>query len=71
MTKTNPFSYKIHDSCIVEVCTKMTQHKSGYCSECRTKKCVGCDRVIVLSNTFDIMRPFCGECKSKHRRRVG
>jgi hypothetical protein len=65
---TNVFEENIHDSCLTEDCPHFTQHKSGYCTECRTVQCLSCKKVLVLSNDFDRKKPQCRNCILKKKK---
>lgn len=65
--KSNPFGTSIYDSCSTETCKGKTQHKSGLCTNCRTKKCASCDDLFIASNPFDPQKPQCGYCKLKKK----
>lgn len=63
----NVFDKGLYDSCINEVCVNNTQHKSGYCEKCRTKKCLTCGKEVSLSNPFLEKRPQCSACRQNKK----
>ncbi len=67
MKKSNVFKSGTYDTCIVESCNNRTQHKSGQCTQCRTKACLNCGRVITLMKAFNKTKPICGMCLSKRK----
>lgn len=43
-------------------CTKITSHQSGYCNDCRKKKCAFCGKNFVVIQALDVNRKLCSQC---------
>jgi len=58
--------------CMREGCAEVTGHNSGFCTPCRTRKCVVCGREFVIIRLVDQGRTRCSEhlraLRSKARR---
>lgn len=66
----NPFSKSTYSICVTAGCQEKSQHKTGLCEKCRTKKCYECGQRFV-SNKYALISkiPVCSECRRLKKRR--
>lgn len=65
MSADNLVSGRYH--CKTEGCKETTTHKSGYCKECRSKKCEKCGKEVMLQNHDE---KICKACRAGHRKKA-
>jgi len=66
---TNPFDASMYQDCLTADCENKVNHRSGYCTKCRTQKCSVCNVQFVGFKMFEKGFAKCGLCKCKNKRK--